>query len=132
MTWSFSITKNEVLVSQTTIAEVAHHLKKICMGKLNIFISDYINTDRYTNLNISSVMNDIDPVLLMFIKQLTSSFSDSRHKLFDIEASDAKKSDISIFCAHFYIMPIMFVVYPSCNTYTEAIPWRRPSLISTK
>ena len=63
---------HEVSVSQTTITEVAHHLNTKLHGKAKKSITDFKNTDMYTNLNISLLISDTDPILLKFIRQLTS------------------------------------------------------------
>ncbi len=67
-------------------------------------IITYKDTNRYTNLNITLLINNTDPILLEFIRQLTCTVREGGRRLFDAqetEASDAKK------IRHFYILCVL-------------------------
>ncbi len=61
------------------------------MSKLKKNIITYKDTDRYTKLNITLLINNTDPILLEFIRQLTCIVREGRRRLFD--AQETKASD---------------------------------------
>ncbi len=83
---------------------MARHLNSKLHEQAKKNIITYKDTDRYTNLNITLLINNTDPILLEFIKQLTCTVREGGLRLFDAqetEASDAKK------IRHFYILCVL-------------------------
>lgn len=77
---------------------VAHHLN----SKLHEQ-AEFKNTDMYKPLSISSLIKDTDPVLLQFIKQLTFTVHESRHRLFDTEETGKKLMPKQSYSVHYSI-----------------------------
>lgn len=84
--------ENMQLVAQNLNSRLHEQAKK--------FISDFKATDVYTTLNIDSMIKELDPVILQFIKLLTFPVRGSKRKLF--EDDTAAKT-----IRHFYIVCVL-------------------------
>ncbi len=96
--------ENSATITSQTITEVAQHLNSKLHEQAKKSITIFKDIDMYTNLHIPTLIDNTDPILLEFIRQLTCTIREGRRRLFDslgAETSDAKK------IRHFYVLCVL-------------------------
>ena len=84
------------------ITNVTSHFHKKLSKQAKTFISDYKSPEKFTNIEISELIQHSDQELLKFISQLTS----SKRKLY---VSQEEKAISPKLIRHFYTLCVLFI-----------------------